>query len=263
MSRVRTLLDEILGHEIGYPVEAMEKLILCGPEAAEALGEALSKNGRSEDVDPLPLIVVLGEIGGPAAAGPLAGLLAEEGLGETLGVAAAAALGKARSAAPAGPEGGGDWRVRWRRRPAFGWEPAPATPAAPPAQALCPDCGYALLRPLGIQVCPESAYGSAVVQAAVLRRFKASGLLSIPRALDELDADALFSDDEWGEWSERRRERWLFQQGTLEALMLQGLRTLEEGSFRVQEVRRGLGALWGVPQARLESDEDFEAGFFG
>ncbi len=184
----------------------------------------------------------------------------------------------------------GDWRVRWRRRPAWGWSPEPSalmiayviwdsytsgrwkerklakdsllkittTPdrdTDEPKNELCAECGDKILSVAALPVCPELAYGSTIHQENLLQECLKDGITTIALALDDLDQELLYGDHEWEDLPDDGRDRWLIAQKTYEFLLLEGCRGAADGITRLREIRSTLGALWGLPQEELVNDD--------
>ncbi|MBI4368741.1 MAG: SEC-C domain-containing protein [Elusimicrobia bacterium] len=183
-----------------------------------------------------------------------------------------------------------DWRTRWRRRPAWGWTPEPGhwrvgfilwdqfrKGKLPPRklkkktfeeliskkepfpegeeEKICDKCDYEVFKPLGLPVCPETAYGSTIHQEALLQSEIKEGGKTIPEVLDWLDWDLQEEEDGWEKLSDEDKEEWVMDQTTLEFLLLDGRRTLDEGVARIREARHGFGRLWGLPQEELHNKD--------
>lgn len=184
----------------------------------------------------------------------------------------------------------GDWRVRWRRRPAWGWSPEPSvlmvayiiwdsytsgrwkerklkkdtllkittTPDRDLDELeneLCAQCGDKILSVAALPVCPELAYGSTIHQENLLQECLKDGITTIALALDDLDQELLYGDHEWEDLSRDARDRWLIAQKTYEFLLLEGCRGVGDGIARLREIRASLGGLWGLPQEELVNDD--------
>ena len=95
---VETLLEGLPPSAIILPVWEMERILAFGEAAVPALLSALEHWEDDEERDPLPLLVLLGEIGHPDAVEPLTKWLGRPDL-ELYSVAAAEALAKIGSPA--------------------------------------------------------------------------------------------------------------------------------------------------------------------
>ncbi len=95
---VEALLEGLPPSATILPVREMERILAFGEEAVPALLSALERWEDDEERDPLPLLVLLGEIGHPDAVEPLTKWLGRPDL-ELLSVAAAEALAKIGSPA--------------------------------------------------------------------------------------------------------------------------------------------------------------------
>lgn len=184
----------------------------------------------------------------------------------------------------------GDWRIRWRRRPAWDWSPEPSalmisyfiwnsyvsgrwkerklrkdsllkittTPdrdGHEPKNEVCKRCGDDILSVASVPVCPELAYGSTLYQENLLVECLKDGIATIPAALDDLDQELLYGDREWDDLPAGRRDRWLLAQRTFEFLLLEGRRDANDGIALLREIRATLGARWGLPQEELVNDD--------
>lgn len=185
---------------------------------------------------------------------------------------------------------GGDWRIRWRRRPAWGWSPEPSalmcayiiwdnytsgkwkerklkkdslqkittTPdreTDEPKNEVCSKCGEKILSVAALPVCPELAYGSTLFQENLLQKCLKDGIETISMALDDLDQELLYDDVEWEDLPDDRRDRWGIAQQTYEFLLLEGCRSVEDGIARMRAIRSTLGLRWNLPQEELVDDD--------
>lgn len=185
---------------------------------------------------------------------------------------------------------GGDWRIRWRRRPAWGWSPEPSalmcayiiwdnytsgkwkerrlkkdslqkittTPdreTDAPKEEVCDSCDEKILSVAGLPVCPELAYGSTLFEENLLHKCLKDGIETIAMALDDLDQELLYDDVDWEDLSDDRRDRWGIAQQTYEFLLLEGCRSVEDGIARMRAIRSTLGQRWNLPQEELVDDD--------
>ena len=395
MGKMNTMdknINHILAHQAGYPIEEMEALVRMGQEAVGLVASAIREHKNSEEVDLLPLIVVLGEIHSLDTAPILLDLITIPGgtLYQEAAIDAVAKLGDAampfllpmiepdqtpetrfwalsalgltksraaieplREALETMPDLAGvtacalmdigdkdsikdiyavyerlaetdlwipdmqeaiqglagalelgekdfrmkDWRTRWRRRPAWDWVPEPGLCRVaflmwdqfrkgkwPPRKSkkktfaelilkrepfpegkeekVCERCGHDVFKPLGLPVCPETAYGSTIHQEAALQAEIKDGAGKIAKSLDWMDFELLEEEDGWNKLADDDKERWVMDQTTLEFLLLDGCRTLDEGVARIREVRYGLGRLWGLPQEEMHNKDLLMKEFF-
>ncbi|MFA6029825.1 MAG: HEAT repeat domain-containing protein [Elusimicrobiota bacterium] len=67
MNEIETLIQNIMDQEVGYPIEGMRALIAKGEAAAAPLQAAVLKRAEEKWFNPVPLLVVLGELRTAAA----------------------------------------------------------------------------------------------------------------------------------------------------------------------------------------------------
>lgn len=178
-----------------------------------------------------------------------------------------------------------NWRLRWRRRPQWSWSPDISRHQIahiywtsyregklphrklnkksldqlllknthPPKnnEEICSSCKQKVFKPTGLPVCPETAYFITIHQERLLQSFLNEKMQTIPLALDEMDWVILDEGKSWEKLPRKMKEEWLMDQMSLEFLLLQNCRKIQEGIAWLREIRQRLGDFWGLPQSEL------------
>lgn len=141
--------------------------------------------------------------------------------------------------------------LRWKRKPlAQLFDPSRVFTKMwdlPP----CGDCRYPVHMVLGSHECPETAFASTLYVEMVLRVCRRNGGLTVPDALDLLDIDARQCGVYWSALPNDARTYWMSAHLSLERLLKDGRRSIENALAAVRRTRSSLGDLWGLPLEML------------